>query len=55
MNYDILWSIFVIENVDNSQIIEKQFIKVHVIVEFSCGTYGTFKQKFRRILIRENR
>ena len=39
----------------NSQIIEKQFIKVHAIVEFICGTYGTFKQKFRRILIGEKR
>ena len=51
-NYDILWSIFVMENLDNSQIIEKQFIKVHEIVDFTCGT---FKQKFSRILIGEKR
>jgi hypothetical protein len=40
---------------DNNQIIEKQFMKVHEIVDFTCGTYGTFKQKFRRILIGEKR
>ena len=52
MNYDILWSIFVMGNLDDNQIIEKQFIKVHENVEFSCGT---FEQKFRRILIVEKR
>ena len=47
--------IFVLGNLDNTQIIEKLLFKVHAIVEFSCGTYGTFKQIFRIILIRENR